>query len=395
MPGSRDGRPFAELDLQLSAKVAPLPTDSQAAVRVGSILGSKYLALYPGSSKHDIPQGGVIPLQNVRVQTDLGQAFHVFNHRVTSGIRGGVNQLGIAAAGRGEAVNESIGEVRRLLPPLQRVLGVLVSPRTDLAGFLRGAAATVGALSPVTAQLVGAVENGTITLRALNAARPDLGRTIEALPGTEAVGRRAFVAFMPLLGDASAIARELRPAAALLPGTSRTLSRSLALGTRAVRARTHGALDPLLTSFDQLANDPATAGTVGTLAGTIGSVGSTLKVLSAAQITCNTFALFARNGSSILSEGDAAGNWTNLLPILGTNELFQAPRPDPNLHLNFYPHETSSECEAGNEPYTPGQAIGNPPGSQGTGTELTAPPPDVVRRARAAGLWQPLPGAGR
>jgi len=54
--------------------------------------------------------------------------------------------------------------------------------------------------------------------------------------------------------------------------------------------------------------------------------------------------------------------------------------PAPALHANVYPHTgQNGECEAGNEPYLPGQRIGNVPGQQAGSTELTGPPPGVGR----------------
>jgi hypothetical protein len=78
-----------------------------------------------------------------------------------------------------------------------------------------------------------------------------------------------------------------------------------------------------------------------------------------------------RNLASIASEGDAGGNWLRMIPIFATNQTNHSATPDPQLHVNYYPHENASECEAGNEPYTPGQAIGNPPGNQSTKVEQT------------------------
>ena len=47
------------------------------------------------------------------------------------------------------------------------------------------------------------------------------------------------------------------------------------------------------------------------------------------------------------------------------NEMLPADKPAAGLHFNPYPNQNASECEAGNEPYLPGQRIGNVPGNQG------------------------------
>ena len=43
------------------------------------------------------------------------------------------------------------------------------------------------------------------------------------------------------------------------------------------------------------------------------------------------------------------------MPLLGTAQMFQASTPSTDLHLNIYPKENSSECQAGNEVYSGSQ----------------------------------------
>jgi hypothetical protein len=65
--------------------------------------------------------------------------------------------------------------------------------------------------------------------------------------------------------------------------------------------------------------------------------------------------------------------------------------PDANLHYNPYPKANADECEGGNEPYAPGQAIGNVPGNQSKAHPETKPPASATARARAAGLLERAP----
>ena len=74
-----------------------------------------------------------------------------------------------------------------------------------------------------------------------------------------------------------------------------------------------------------------------------------------------------------ISEGDNTGTWFRTLVIGATSEFMAAAKPASTLHANPYPNTAApgqgGECEAGNEPYLPGQQIGNVPGNQGTTTE--------------------------
>jgi virulence factor Mce-like protein len=386
------GRPaFARVDVALKPDVAELADDSHARIQAGSILGGKYLALYPGRSNRGIPDGGILPLRQARRVTDISQALRVFDRRSTAGVRGTVNEVGVGLAGRGTDLNETIGATRRMIGPLDRVLTVLARPSTNLRGFVDGAAATADALAPVAPRLAGLVEGGAVTFQAVNAAGPALARTLEAIPGTESLGASTLNRLRPVITSASATTSALDPDVRLLPATTRKLAAALRLGTAALHQRTHGLLDPAIASFDALNRDPATLGTIKTLAATVAEAKPTLRVLYPEQVTCNTFGAFFRNTPSALSEGDASGTWLRFIPILGSPQTFQSPSTSSDLHLNPYPHETARECEAGNETYSGAKRIGNIPGSQGTAAPNTHPPRSATRRARAAGLL----GGGR
>jgi virulence factor Mce-like protein len=386
MPAEGNEKPFARIDLTLDPDLDPLPADTRVQVRPGSILGGKYLAIYPGHSSRGIPNGGILPLRQAKPVTDLDEAFRIFDRQTAQGIRTTVGELGTGVSGRGTAIDEAIGSLHRALPPLERVLRVVVDPRTNLRGFVSGAAQTFGALAPVAPQLAALLDSGATTLAALNEAGGALGQAIEETPPTEVEATRTLVSLSPVLDDAAATVRALRPGARLLPRTSARLATALELGTKALGERTHGQLDPLFASFDRLARDPASVGTIETLRSSVTSLRPTLDLLGPAQLACNSLGEFARNVPSTISEGDTAGTWVRLVPILGTPQMFQAPAPDSDLHLNFYPRETAGDCEGGNEPYSPGQAIGNPPGSQGNTADVTRAPATARERAAAAGL---------
>jgi hypothetical protein len=115
-------------------------------------------------------------------------------------------------------------------------------------------------------------------------------------------------------------------------------------------------------------------------------LGGLLRGSADAQLNCNALAIWVRNLVSATSEGDASGGWIRMSDVINQGQSSQSSAPASDLHLNYYPNENASECEAGNEPYAPGQAIGNPPGNQSTQTDQTAPPPGVTARARRAGV---------
>jgi virulence factor Mce-like protein len=395
MPARGARRPYARLELALDVNQGPLPSDSRVQVRPRSILGSKYVALTPGRSKKPIREDGTLPLSRAVPVVELDEAFNVFDRETTEGLRKTLRGLGDAFAGRGVSFNEVIASTRELLPPAQRVLAVLVAPGTDLRGFISGAAAATGALAPVAVTLGDLVDRAAVTLAALDAAGNAVGETIEQLPPTEAVGTRALQRSAPVLADAAAIARALRPAAPLLPGASAKLAGSLEAATPVLRNTTGKTLGAALAGFDRFVSSPAPLGSARKLRAASATLLPLLRFLEPVQLVCNVFGTWGRNLASAGSEGDANGTWLRFIPIVGSNQIYQSSTPDPELHVNFYPNEDGTECESGNETYTPGRHIGNPPGKQGTAAETTSQPPGVADLARRAGLMVPVPGEVR
>ena len=397
MPPSQGNPAFARLSLALSKSVKPLPADTASQVRLASVLGGKYLQLEPGHSLRGIPDGGVLPLGQARSSVDLDQAFRIFDRPTTAGIRKAVAGLGDALAGRGAALNDTLVATRTLLPPLERFLRVLVSPGTDLAGFLRGAAATSGALAAVAGPLAAVFDRGASTLAAIDAAGGALGHTIDELPPTEAVATSTLRRARPVLADAAAITVALRPGAALLPRATRNLDAVLRTGYPVLRRTSPLArvLEGTFLAVEAYSRDPAATEVLQVLGSTdlatfgasnFVGLGGLLRGSADAQLYCNAVAVWLRNLVSATSEGDSAGAWIRMSDLNNQAQQSQSSTPSADLHLNFYPNENAGECEAGNEPYAPGQAIGNPPGNQSTQTQQTSPPPGVRALARRAGL---------
>jgi virulence factor Mce-like protein len=393
--------PYARLTLLLNKSLDPLPADTTDTVRVASVLGGKYIALTPGRSTRGLPDGAVLSLSHSRPFVDLDQAFRVFDPQTTQGIRNAINALGDALAGRGSSLNEATGSTARLIGPLENVTRIAIAPSTSLPRLIDGLAATTSALAPVAGSLGDLFDKGATTLAALQAAKPALAQSLDALPGLEAQGTQTLTHVGPVLADAAAIARDLRPAAPTIAPLIRQLDRSVHIATPVLRT-TPQLAGPLNTTFHAIAryaSDPTAIGSLRALGGsdfaTVGvsafvGLGAILHYTAQSQLNCNSAALWIRNLGSIGSEGNPGGSWIRMLLIGDIPQFNQSAKPSADLHDNFYPNENSAECESGNEPFAAGQSLGNPPGNQSRKVEITSPPAGVTARARRVGL---LPSA--
>jgi hypothetical protein len=231
--------------------------------------------------------------------------------------------------------------------------------------------------------------------------KPALGNAIDQLPATESLGTTVLTNARPVLADAAAIVQGLKPSAALLPTAASRLDLILTSATPVFRRvpALAAALRTALAAVDALARDPASTQVFKVLGSsdlaTFGSsafvgLGAVLRAAAPAQFACNVTGIWVRNFASALTEGDKTAAWLRFAPIIDANggaggQMFQQATPSSDLHLNPYPIENSSQCQAGNEVYTGQQLIGNPPRTSTT-VDNTAPPPGVLGEGRKAGL---------
>ncbi|HEY3729172.1 MAG TPA: MlaD family protein [Solirubrobacteraceae bacterium] len=393
--------PYAELGLALNRSLAPLPSDTHYRVRLASVLGGNYLEIVPGHDRRGgLADGGTFTLSTDKARNhdlgfvDLDQAFQTFGPRTRNGLRGSLAELGGAVAGRGSQLNDSIVSLDELMGPLQSVLKLLAAPHTRLPQFIDGLAATTAALAPAAPTLDSLLRGGATTLAALS--RSSLGKTIDQLPPTEAVATRVLTRSQPVLAEAAEITQELKPGVAQLPVAAQRTDQIVDAATPVFDKvpKLASSLSGAVQAVDALARDPASSqvfevlgssdlGT--TAASAFLGLGAILRSVSTAQFACNAIGLWVRNFASALTEGDRSGGWLRFSPIFDLPQTFQAATPAADLHLNYYPVENSSQCQAGNEGYAPGQLIGNPPQTSRT-VDDTAPPPGVLDRGRKAGL---------
>jgi virulence factor Mce-like protein len=384
VPG-RNG-PSAKLALKLDKTVDPLYTGAKLAIRPRSPLGLKYVELTPDRTGKPIPPGKSLPITATKPSVDLDQVLTALDPPARRSLQLAVTGLGDGFAGRGVDVNESIAAFPPLLRHGTRVAANVADPRTNLAGLIRGAARATGELAPVAPQLGSLVAASNTTAGALASVAPELQRALEGLPPTLSTATRTLAVAQPVLTDARALVHDIAPGTRALPSTAASLHRAVVTGIPVVRRAValSDRLDDSLAALDKLAADPFTRGALDRLLPTADTGLALLRFTLPMQTVCNYLGLWTRNTTSSISEGDASGTWFRTLVIANTNQARAQATPSPDLHHDPYGNTAAPgqehECEAGNEPYEPGQRLGHAPGNQGTDNETTSPPAEVSGR---------------
>lgn len=372
--------PVAFVDVKLEEQLRPIRSDSVVTIRPLSPLAAKYVELRPGLNGKPVAQKGLLAVGRARSTVELTDAFNLFNPRTRRAIQVTSQELGGGLAGRGEEFNELLDEAPELVGRFHRVARDLSEPSTRLDRFINGGGRTASEVGSASHELGGVVAGGDVTFGALGDARNELADGVTETPPTEIAGTRALQATRPVLADAQVFLRDASPGLRVLRPASEQLHAALHEGTPVLRRATGLAdgLSDALRSVDRLARDPATLPALRQLRHLARSTRPVLNLLAPAQTVCNYVSLATRNFASELSEGDASGTWVRFAPLPNRmSESFPADGPPPDLHINPYGHAgENGECEAGNEPFLPGQRIGSVPGNQG-GTESTRPPAEA------------------
>jgi phospholipid/cholesterol/gamma-HCH transport system substrate-binding protein len=390
--GATGHGPHARISISLSHSVGPVPLDSSARVRPASVLGLTYLDLVLGHSPQTIPPGGTLPLSQAAPSSDLTDLLSIFDRSSARRFQQTVGSLSAGLAGRGSAINATIYSVGRLLPALRNVAGALSALRANLDGFLRAYERLVSALAPIGNSLADLISGAATTFGALAGARAAVAATIDATPRTEVAATRAFLAVRPALDGLARLAVDLRPAGRVLPATLTQINATLSAGVPPLRRLPgfSGDLRSAMATLDSLSRDRVTVDSLRKLTDLGSAARGALSLLVPAQVNCNVISLFTQGFAGVFGTlGTGAG------PSLGalfletsgaTGEALQNARPSPNAGIDPIPNETGQECEAGNEPWSGNQQLGNPPGLQSNTTRATSPPPGVQALAQQAGL---------
>lgn len=406
-PASASRPPFSLIRLALDDDVGELPTDTRVRTRAASLLGASYVALEPGRAKRTLKSGGILPLANATRSVDVTDLFEVFDARTSRRIQTLIGRLGEGFAGRGPALGQTVTGLSSLLTPAERVARTLASSRTRLPQLIQGYGSFTRELGGVSDDFAGLMRGGGATFTAIAAERRPLARTLDALAPAERSLTAGLRQARPALDRLAKLAVTLRPAARRLRPALTATEGTLESGTRTLRVAPEFAarLQTTLDALGRASRQPATSGAVRKLNEGLIAAAPLADTLGEAQIHCNVMA----NGMIALAA--LTSGWSALGPngspplnlgylavthLGAQGEVLQQAKPSSNVALNYLPNENAEECEAGNEIHDGvSQALGSPPGSQGTLHPTTSAPPDALRRAKAVGLldtpegWRP------
>lgn len=374
-----NGHATVRLHLTLKKVAEPLPADTRFLIQPRSYAGADYVDVLRGHSAATIPDHGSIPARQVIPNVPLEDFLSAYTPPVRRGMRQQLRGFALGFAGRGNDLNDALGELDPLLLHLGPAARALNSRQADLPRLIRGLARISAEVAPVAAQQANGFAELHRTFAAFSASPRALRDLILAAPASERATIRNAPAINAYLRSSTRLSAALAPAARELPRSSRLLAGALMAGVRGSPAtrRTLPRLDTLSRSVGDFATAPPVIPGIDRLS----RLGSTLRPLTSfitpAETQCRYASLLFRNLSSALREGPTTGTALRVV-IVAVNaarngEAVLASAPSQNrervgvgeLHSNPYPYIAAPgqprSCQAGQESFRRGRAdIGNP-----------------------------------
>lgn len=228
----------------------PLAADTEAYVRVHSIVYETYLELLPGSAEEQLENGDSIGTPATS-GTDLLEVVQLFDQETRQALRETTVNAGFGVAGRGHELNEALADLEPLSQRLAIQLDAVTREDGALADVVAGAAQTASGLRGRRRDDVAAlISSGGATLSTIAGRETELRRSLELLRPFEDQLLKTAPLAEPLLDDASQLASELEPTVRVVNDRLPALNRLLGLGDtlRLEIERLTAVVDPVLAA---------------------------------------------------------------------------------------------------------------------------------------------------
>jgi virulence factor Mce-like protein len=217
-------RTIATIDLKKS--FSPIPKDTKAILRQKTLLGETYVELSPGNARTaKLPDGGRLANTQVEPTVELDEILSAFDPSTRKAFRQWVQQSARAIdGGRGQDLNDAIGNLQGFAEDGAGVLGVLDRQSTDLRNFVKNTGVVFHALTERDGLLRNLVVNSNNVFSATASEQKALAQTFDILPTFEDESKATLADLQDFSNNADPVINDLKPVADRLGPTVRDLS---------------------------------------------------------------------------------------------------------------------------------------------------------------------------
>lgn len=205
--------------LVLQPRYAPLSSDARAILRRKTLLGETFVEITTGTK--DAPKladGGRLEDSRVGETVELDEVLQTYDEGTRRAFQLWQQELAVGLRGRGEDLNNAIGQLPELTDSAGDLLAVLDSEEDALRGLVRDTGAVYEALTRDEGQLANLIRNSHGVFRQTADQRVSLREAFQIFPtflaeskATLERAERFSRNTRPLVRDLRPVANELRP----------------------------------------------------------------------------------------------------------------------------------------------------------------------------------------
>jgi phospholipid/cholesterol/gamma-HCH transport system substrate-binding protein len=231
--------------IEIDPEYAPISEDSHAILRQKTLLGETYVEITPGpadtpdtsgdsdssasgsltaqtgdidslsgdDAKDPIPEGGHLDDTQVANSTQIDEVFNAFDKPTRDAFQLWQKNLAIAAAGQGQNLSDSLGNLGPFANDASDVLETLNRQNSALSQVVSSTGQVFGALTKRDDQLAGLIKGNDATFGALASRDKQLAEAIQILPTFNSEARKTLVRLESFSRNAQPLARDLKPVA--------------------------------------------------------------------------------------------------------------------------------------------------------------------------------------
>ena len=169
--------------MDVRQKFSPIPADTHAILRLKTLLGEAYIALSSGDrASGSLPDGGTIPRNQVEATQNLDQVLNSFDPSTQKALQQLLNGTFTALSGRGQDLNDAVGNLDPAVTDLNAVVGVLNQQQGNVQGVVNNLGSVLTTLGNRSSDLQTVIAAGDQVFSATAARDAALTATVNGLP---------------------------------------------------------------------------------------------------------------------------------------------------------------------------------------------------------------------
>ena len=200
--------------VEMDAKYAPVRANTRVILRQKTLLGETYLELTPGTpGSPAVKDGGYLRSSQVKPSVQLDEIFQAFDPVTRQAFRNWQQDLAPAVEGRGQDLNNAIGNLPEFVTSGDQLMTVLDQENVGLRQLISNTGVVFNALSRNEGQLRNLVTTGEQVFSATANQNKALAQTFQIFPTFLDESKATMTRLRSFALDTDPLVRDLRPVA--------------------------------------------------------------------------------------------------------------------------------------------------------------------------------------